>query len=241
MSRWLAVLLLLVLVAIGAAYLWLYEPQRAALDEASRLLLLRTREIDELRGRLADLEVIRDRLKHASADLREQVAAKEAELAALRTTQDELVASLQQEIADHKVQVERVRDSLRVDMVDELLFDSGEADLKPAGIEVLRRVGAVLVKTPGRRFEVQGHTDNVPIRGALARRFPTNWELSAARAINVVRFLQEETGIDATRLHASAHSEYRPKETNETEEGRRRNRRIEILLGPAPLPEEPTP
>ena len=90
----------------------------------------------------------------------------------------------------------------------------------------------VLRKTEGRSIEVQGHTDNVPIRGALAARYPTNWELSAARATNVVRVLQDEGGVDPTVLSAAARSEYRPRASNDTDEGRRQNRRIEILLGP---------
>ena len=128
--------------------------------------------------------------------------------------------------------MQRIRDQLSVDMVDEVLFDSGEAALKPAGVEVLKKVGAVLKKASNRRIEVQGHTDNVPIRGALTKRFATNWELSAARAINVARYLQDDARVDPAMLSASGYSEYRPKASNDTEEGRRLNRRIEILLGP---------
>jgi chemotaxis protein MotB len=123
-------------------------------------------------------------------------------------------------------------------MVDEILFDSGQATLKPAGVEVLHRVGAVLKKAENRLIIVQGHTDNVPIVGRLAERFPTNWELSAARAVNVVRFLQEEVGLDPTWLSASSFSEYQPRSDNSTEEGRQKNRRIEILLSPLPEVEE---
>jgi chemotaxis protein MotB len=119
-----------------------------------------------------------------------------------------------------------------VEMVDEILFDSGEATLKPGGVAVLQKVGAALKKVTDRPIEVQGHTDNVPIKGALAQRFPTNWELSAARATNVARFLQDQAGLDPTRLSATAYSEYQPRDTNDTDAGRRRNRRIEILLGP---------
>ena len=93
-------------------------------------------------------------------------------------------------------------------------------------------MAGVLEKTQGRSVEVQGHTDNVPIRGALAARYPTNWELSAARATGVVRFFQDEGGLDPSTLSAAARSEYRPRSANDTEEGRRQNRRIEILLGP---------
>jgi chemotaxis protein MotB len=90
---------------------------------------------------------------------------------------------------------------------------------------------------------VQGHTDNVPITGALAKRFATNWELSAARATNVVRFLQDQAKLDPTRLSASGYSEFRPRGPNDTEAGRRQNRRIEILLIPIPaaVPAEAKP
>jgi chemotaxis protein MotB len=232
MAKWGLAFLVLLVAAAAAVWFWLYEPQQQALQEARDKAAAAEREVASLRVRVADLEAIRDRLQKASEDLQQVVSEKEKELTALHSTQDELVDGLQKEIADKQIEVERIRDQIRVQMVDEILFDSGEAEIKPAGLEVLKRVGAVLKKTEGRNIEVQGYTDNVPIVGALARRFPTNWELSAARATNVARFLTEETGVDPRRISAAAYSEYRPRDTNETEAGRRRNRRIEILLGP---------
>jgi chemotaxis protein MotB len=185
-----------------------------------------------LRNRVADLETIRDQLQRTSSELQQQVAEKEKELLALRSTQDELVDDLKQEIADRQIQVERIKDHLRVEMVDEILFDSGEATLKPAGVAVIKKVGAVLKKAANRPIEVQGHTDNVPIRGALTKLFATNWELSAARATNVARVLQDQASVDPAQLSATAYAEYKPRASNDTEEGRRQNRRIEILLGP---------
>lgn len=239
MAKWLAVLLALLVVAAGLFYVWQHQPVQEALEAAQRQLADEGREIAALRGRVNDLEAVRDRLQRASGELKDQIEAQEKELAALRSTQDELVAGLKKEIADKQVQVERVRDQLRVEMVDEILFDSGEAVIKPAGLEVLQRLGAVLGKTRGRRIEVQGHTDNVRIAGQLAKRFPTNWELSAARATNVARFLQDEAKIDPALLSATGFSEYRPRAPNDTEEGRRKNRRIEILLGPVMVAEKP--
>ena len=148
-----------------------------------------------------------------------------------------MLTELKGEIADKTVQVERIRDQLRVELVDEVLFDSGETTLKPAGVAVLRKIGGVLARSANRRVEVQGHTDSVPIAGALAQRFPTNWELSAARATNVVRFLQDEARLDPRLLSASGYAEYRPRASNDSEAGRRQNRRIEILLLPL-LPAE---
>jgi chemotaxis protein MotB len=231
MGRWLLAMLIVVLAVIGALYWWIYRPQDAAYRTAQQQATTSGQETLTLKSRVADLEAIRDQLQRTSTDLQQKVQETEKELLTLRSTQDELLGELKQEIADKQVQVERIKDQLRVDMVDEVLFDSGEAKLKPAGVEVLKKVGAVLKKTSNRRIEVQGHTDNVPIRGVLAKTFATNWELSAARATNVARFLQDEAQVDPAMLSASAFSEYQPRATNDSDEGRRSNRRIEILLG----------
>jgi chemotaxis protein MotB len=238
MAKWFGAFVLIVAAAAAGLYFFLYEPQKKALLTTQQQLQAADREVTALRARLIDLEINKEQLQRTSSELQQRVAEKEKELAAMRSTQDELVEGLKQEIADKQVQVERIRDQLRVDMVDEILFDSGEATLKPAGMEVIKKVGAVLKKAANRRIEVQGHTDNVPIRGALAKRFQTNWELSAARATNVARFLQDEAGVDPAQLSATAYSEYEPKAGNDTEEGRRQNRRIEILLGPVTPPEK---
>lgn len=233
MVKWFLAVLLIFL-AIAGLYWWLYWPQQQALEAANRQLAGERQTVSELRGRVDGLEAARGQLHQTSAELRQKVADAEKELASLRSTQDELARQLQQEIADQQVRVERVRDQIRVDMVDEILFDSGEAILKPEGVAVLTKVGGVLSKVTDRRVEVHGHTDNVPIIGALARRFPTNWELSAARATNVARFLQDVARLDPARLTATANSEYQPKASNADDEGRRLNRRIEILLAPVP-------
>lgn len=232
MAKLLAVLLILLLAVAGGFYVQAFLPQQEALAAAKARVADQDRQLKELQGRIGDLETIRDQLQRTSTELQQQVAQKESELAALRSTQDELVSGLKQEIADKQVQVERIQDRLRVEMVDEILFDSGETVIKPAGVEVLRRVGAILAKVENRRIEVQGHTDNVPITSALAKRFPTNWELSAARATNVARLLQDQAKIDPKLLSAVAFSEYAPRTPNDTAEGRRKNRRIEILLSP---------
>jgi chemotaxis protein MotB len=232
MAKWLAPVLVLLIAAAGAFYWLQYRPQQDALAAAQARAAELGHEIKELQSRIADLEAVHGELQRTSTELQQQIAEKENELRALRSTQDELVAGLKQEIADKQVQVERIRDRLRVEMVDEILFDSGETVIKPAGVEVLRRVGAVLKKVEHRRIEVQGHTDNVPITSALAKRFPTNWELSAARSTNVARFLQDQAKIDPKLLSAAAFSEYAPRAPNDAEASRRKNRRIEILLGP---------
>ena len=240
MGKWLLTLLAIVLIvaaALAAAFLLYYQPLERDLEDARREASLLAQERSTLKSRVSDLEHMLGELRTESAELEARVQEKEAQLAELEATQDELVTELEQEIASGQIQVQRLRGQLRVDMVDEILFDSGEATLKPEGQAVLTKVAAVLANA-NRIIQVQGHTDNVPIRGRLAERFPTNWELSATRAVNVVRFLQDDAGLDPETLSATGLSEYRPRETNETEQGRQKNRRIEILLVP---PFEPEP
>jgi chemotaxis protein MotB len=233
MLKWFVAVL--VVAALAALYWWVWWPQHEALARAERQAAADQAASSELRARVSDLEILRDQLQRTSSDLRRKVTDTEKELASLRATQDELVGQLKQEIADQQVRVERYQGQIRVDMVDEILFDSGEAVLKPEGVTVLRKVGGVLAKAD-RRVEVHGHTDNVPILGALAKRFPTNWELSAARATNVARFLQDEAKVDPARLTATANSEYQPRAANDSDNGRRLNRRIEIRLAPLATP-----
>jgi chemotaxis protein MotB len=171
-----------------------------------------------------------------SAQLDTQMAAasrqKEAEIAQVRSTYDQLVKDMQAEIAQGQIQITRLADRLNVSMVDKILFPSGEAGITPAGLRVLRRVGNVLKTTQGKVIRVEGHTDNVAISENLRGTFPTNWELSTARATNVVRFLQDSVGIDPERLQAVGLSQYHPVASNSTVRGRSQNRRIEIALLP---------
>lgn len=239
MGKWLFrifVVLVLVAAALVAAFLFYHQPVERELEEARRLASLCAQERSTLSSRVNDLESMLGELRAQSEELETQVREKEELLAQVQSTQDELVAELQQEIADGQIQVNRLRDQLSVDMVDEILFDSGEATLKREGQEVLRRVATVLASTD-RRIQVQGHTDDVPIVGRLAETYATNWELSAARAVGVVRFLQEDAGLDPRLLTAAALSEYQPRADNDTPEGRAKNRRIEIVL--LPRAEEP--
>jgi chemotaxis protein MotB len=234
LAKFLGLVLVAIVAAVAAFYFLVLRPQQGALAAAEQTATVCGQQLASLRTQVADLTIIRDQLQRSGAELAQMVAEKEKELAALHSTQDEIVAELENEIADKTVQVERIRDQLRVDLVDEVLFDSGEATLKPAGATVLGRLASVLARAADRRIEVQGHTDNVPITGALAKRFATNWELSAVRATNVVRYLQDQAKLDPARLSAAGYAEFRPRGPNDTEAGRKANRRIEILLVPMP-------
>ena len=171
-----------------------------------------------------------------AAELDSRIAAisqeKEDEIARLKSTYDELVASMEKEIEEGQVTITQLADRLSVSMVDKILFPSGEAEITPEGLKVLERVGRILKNTQDKMIRVEGHTDNVPIHPNLQDKFATNWELSTARATNVVRFLQDKVGIKGIRLQAVGMSEYQPVASNGTAGGRSQNRRIEIILLP---------
>ena len=135
------------------------------------------------------------------------------------------------EISQGQVTISELKGKLTVNLVEAILFDSGRAEVKPGGLVVLGKVIEILRTVTDKAVRIEGHTDNVPITGALAQRYPSNWELSAARAITVARYLQKQA-IDPAGLSATGFGEYKPVADNSTVEGRAKNRRIEIVLVP---------
>ncbi len=138
---------------------------------------------------------------------------------------------LMTEVQADTVKIIQLQDRLRVTLVDELLFSEGGWELHSNGKAVLDKIVPALQSATTQRIEVEGYTDNVPIGAHLQHRFPTNWELSAARAAEVVRYLQKK-GIDPSRLTAAGHGEYQPVGSNATPAGRQANRRTDIDLMP---------
>jgi chemotaxis protein MotB len=136
------------------------------------------------------------------------------------------------EIKKGDIQVTHVGGKIQLALVDKILFSSGEAVISKEGEKVLERVGQVLAPVKDKLIQVSGHTDDSPPGDKLRSQFPTNWELSVARATNVVRFLEEKAGVPGGRLVATGHGQHRPVATNINASGRARNRRIEILLMP---------
>ncbi len=191
------------------------------------------KRLQETNAELREKFVIReDELKRSRAENTELLRRKDEELNRLKNTYDELVTGLKSEIEAGEVQIKRMKDRLSVNLVEKILFDSGKANVKQSGVKILRKVGSQLAKIQGKRIQIEGHTDNVPIGGRLREKFPTNWELSASRALAVVHILQEDSGIEAGLLSSAGYGEFQPTASNETEEGRSQNRRIEIVLLP---------
>ncbi len=140
--------------------------------------------------------------------------------------------NLREQIAAKDVEIEEMEGKLKVTFLDKILFSTGSDKINKPGQLALIKIAESLRDGAFHQIVVEGHTDDVPIGPALADRFPSNWELSAARAIAVVRFLEENAGLDPNLLAASAFSSHRPLASNEEESGRSKNRRIEIILAP---------
>lgn len=179
-------------------------------------------DLEQLRLKVAELSA--ENARHQQSD-----AADRARLAGVVEAQQRLSETLRSLIDDKALGVQRVNDRLVLELSDKILFDSGSDQLKAEGLAVLANVARVLAdRVRNLQVQVGGHTDNVPL--GVAGRFGSNWALSAARAVNVVRFFQAEGGIDPSRLAAVGYGEYQPVAPNTSPEGRSRNRRIEIVL-----------
>ena len=216
------------------------------------------REVEKVRAELAAAQAAATKAEAEAGDLRNKLADSEARNEDLQKQQDIVVhthQSLEDEMRNalesKDVTISQLQGKLTVNILDRVMFDSGEAELKPAGAAVLRKVAAVLAQHPNIKVHVIGHTDNVPIRAAARNRFPSNWELSTVRATSAVRFLTEVAGVDPRRLGAVGYGEFRPVAENTTPEGRARNRRIAITIlseelvgadtAPAAAPKSPVP
>jgi chemotaxis protein MotB len=209
--------------------------------QAERVLLID--EMEDLRVTRESLTRDVQRLTRSAGQLEENLAARETELASreaelastaaglakLRGTYDGLVSDLEEEVAAGQIEIEQLREGLRLNLAQEILFPSGSATLNAGGIAVLRKVAERLRSLPN-HVEVQGHTDNIALRASAS--YPSNWELAAARSAQVVR-LFVDSGVSAERLSVVSFGEHAPVASNETPEGRAKNRRIEIRLQPA--------
>jgi chemotaxis protein MotB len=186
-----------------------------------------SKTIADMRQKNADLEAENTKLKKNIAELKK----KEEKVASESNTYKQLMQEMKGEIAKGQVTISELKGKLTLDVVDKILFSSGQSEVSKEGLAVLKRVIDILKNVKDKAIRIEGHTDNVKIRGSLARIYPTNWELSAARAINVTKYLQQQ-GIDPALLSATAFGEYKPVANNTTSEGRAKNRRIAIILLP---------
>ena len=230
------------------------EDSRIQMSQTERKLEWMTaelRESEEARNKCAkDLEALRTQyayLKNINLQLSKNnkilrlelnkkksvIELQEKVIQLLDDTKKTIETSLKDQIAAQEVEVIETGNKLKVIFVDKILFDSGSAEINPKGKALLRVLAKSLKENKNHNIVIDGHTDDVSLTAYLMKRFPSNWELSTARASAVAHFFQEQGGIDPQRLSARGYSFYRPVASNDTEEGRRQNRRIEIVLGPS--------
>lgn len=208
------------------------------LEQTQNLLAETQNNLDKV---TSDRNVLKNQLETVAGDkdaLARRLGATQQELADLRRaraaaeerskTFRQLLERLKSMIDSGQLNVKIRKGRMIVQMSDKILFDPAKIKLKDDGRQALTELAGVLKEINDRDFLVAGHTDNVPIR---TRRFRSNWELSAARAVEVVKFLEEQ-GVDPKHLAAAGYAANDPVGDNETEEGRKSNRRIEIVLMP---------
>ncbi|ARU58200.1 MAG: OmpA family protein [Pseudomonadales bacterium] len=186
----------------------------------------------ELTEEIAALREKQEILQANNALAVSEKAALEAKLTAKEDSMSNKLAELRstfsQELEENSIKIEMLRNDIKVDLSDDILYASGQAELTEKGKEVIKKVAAQLANSPY-IIRVIGNTDNIPITGRLANRYPSNWDLAAARAVGVVRLLQSE-GVEPEKVEAVSRGEYYPVAENDSDEGRAKNRRTEILL-----------
>ena len=196
-------------------------------------------ELTDLQSKYAQLKNINLRLSENVEQLSNNLEKKKSVIKLqnkvirlLDDTKKTIETSLKDEIAAQEIELVELEDTLKVVFVDKILFDSGSIDINEKGKKLLLVVAESVRGHKDQKVVVEGHTDNRPLGPTLKEKFPSNWELSTARAAAVVRFLQKEGRLQPQRLSARGYSFYQPVASNNTEEGRHQNRRIEIILGP---------
>jgi chemotaxis protein MotB len=179
---------------------------------------------NQLETSLTQLKGDHERLKAALAALEREKFESDLRVAEYR----DLLGKFQTLIDAGKLKVKIVDGRMVVALDSDLLFKSGQASLTTDGQKAVQEVATLLTSIPDKRFQVEGHTDNIPIASS---RFGNNWELAAARAISVVQKMVE-AGMPDTRISAASFGEAKPTQSNETKEGREANRRVEIVVVP---------
>jgi chemotaxis protein MotB len=169
-----------------------------------------------------------DILKLANLALAQNLSDATVENEAIRGTYDTLLVELESELQSGQIEIQQLIDGIQLNVSDKLLFASGSAALNESGVELLTRV-AEKIKDERAVIDVEGHTDDQQIGPELRKVYPTNWELAGARASSVVRQLSED-GVMPGRLRAVSRGPFDPIDSNDTAEGRARNRRTEIVL-----------
>ncbi len=197
------------------------------------------KEMADLQTQHAYVKKINKQLSHHNQklerDLQKQksvIILQEEVIRLLDDTKKTIESSLKYQMAAKDIEVIETSNQVKMILVDKILFASGSVDISEEGKALLMIIAKSIRDSKSQNIIVEGHTDDRPISGRLKNRFVSNWELSAARASAVVRFLEQTGNLPARYFSVHAYSLHRPLASNETEEGRSQNRRIEIILAP---------
>ena len=198
--------------------------QNHQLEEEMQKLEARLQHVERLKKELEEVRAAREAQEAKLAKVKHEVQTVGREI-------NRITKALEEKFGKGLI-VTQHQDRLVLTMLGQVLFESGKAQLTSLGLDIMKQVGEVLATLPNKNIQVEGHTDNNPIYGRLQQQYPTNWELSTARATTVLRFLIEQTNMDPTVFSATGYADTRPAVPNDSEEGRAQNRRVEIVLYP---------
>lgn len=237
---------LLIVVGVGS-----YLLQGSQQSENSQLISEQAQEIEQLkneRGASQDLETtiqdLRQTLQTRENEVKQQeelitgLQEKEVQMKMLqdeldRKQQDAIISNLQTEINRGDIEIQQLDNRTIIRLESQVLFASGETSIRPEGVEILSKIGETLKQFEDQHIQVEGHTDNFPVKsGDLKAKYETNWELSAARSVGVLRYLIDQVGVDPRRISAAGYGKYQPKVDNSSESNRQANRRVEFVLLP---------
>ena len=214
-----------------------YVDLETDLQNTQQKLEQNQKELADLQDKHSNLENEKQNLIQTSRDLnlklkKEKTVVKEKTkvISDLEDTKKKIEEGLKEQIANQQIKIEEIEGKLKLTFVDKILFNSGSTKINKKGKEILLTFAESIQEDKDHNILVEGHTDNVGVGSALKSKFPSNWELSTARSSAVVRFLQEEGSIEPERLSAIGFSYFKPVASNDEEEGRSQNRRIEIIL-----------
>ncbi len=221
------------------------EEQQKLIDEQKQLIAQNREELEKNKAlielsqkELSELDIKKEALQKQLAEAQAGLQASQAKLETMRQIEAEtqkrnaiyarFVEALQKMIDGGQLTVTIEQGRIVINLPNEVLFASGSSTLNKQGQEAVRNVAAVLKEFSDRRFQIEGHTDDMPIK---SERFPSNWELSTARALSVVHLMTDE-GVATQNVSAAGYGEFHPRAGNDTREGRALNRRIEIVMLP---------
>jgi len=205
-----------------------------ACSELKQLRIETAEQKTQIEKLSADNQACQEALKQAQSLLSQkekEIRTKDVKVQQQSDAFREIQDAMKAELTNKQVAIQELEGKLTLTMVESILFDSGKTEIKPEGVATLNKVAEVLKGINDKDIVIAGHTDNVPISGKLSKTFPSNWELSSARATSVVKLLLE-AGVNPQNLSVAGYAEFHPVADNSTPEGRAKNRRMEIVLSP---------